>query len=53
MMHLQLGPAVRAMALQECDWQEDKAVVMLRRFQVGRQCLLGLQGCWPGLMHTH
>eukprot|EP00887_Chlorella_sp_A99_P003746 scaffold7.g3746.t1 len=31
----QLGPAVRAMALQECDWSEDKAVVMLRRFQVG------------------
>lgn len=30
-----LGPTVRAVALQQCNWDEEKALTMLRRFQVG------------------
>ena len=31
-----LGPAVRAVALQECDWNEERALVTLRRFRLPR-----------------
>ena len=30
-----LGTAVRALALQQCGWDEERALTMLRRFQVG------------------
>jgi hypothetical protein len=30
----QLGPSVRALALQECQWDIDRAVLLLRRFSV-------------------
>ena len=40
-----LGTAVRALALQQCNWDEERALTMLRRFQVGGAggwgCLLG------------
>ncbi|EFN57120.1 hypothetical protein CHLNCDRAFT_143975 [Chlorella variabilis] len=31
-----LGPTVRAAALQECNWDEERALTMLRRFQVAK-----------------
>ncbi|PSC69161.1 RNA-binding 25 [Micractinium conductrix] len=31
-----LGPTVRAIALQECNWDEERALTMLRRFQVAK-----------------
>ncbi|KAI7841757.1 hypothetical protein COHA_004623 [Chlorella ohadii] len=31
-----LGPTVRAVALQQCNWDEEKALTMLRRFQVAK-----------------
>ncbi|KAL4450751.1 hypothetical protein ABPG77_001107 [Micractinium sp. CCAP 211/92] len=31
-----LGPTVRAVALQECNWDEERALTMLRRFQVAK-----------------
>ena len=37
-----LGPTVRAVALQQCNWDEEKALTMLRRFQVGSQAALSL-----------
>ncbi|PRW57929.1 RNA-binding 25 [Chlorella sorokiniana] len=31
-----LGPTVRAVALQQCNWDEERALTMLRRFQVAK-----------------
>lgn len=31
-----LGPTVRALALQKCYWDEERALTMLRRFQVAK-----------------
>ena len=31
-----LGPTLRAVALQHCDWDEERTLTMLRRFQVRR-----------------
>ena len=38
-----LGPTVRAVALEQCGWDEEKALTMLRRFQVG-----GAAAAWIG-----
>lgn len=50
-----LGPAVRALALQQVGWDEERALTMLRRFQVGAGRSAGCHGvqaargccCWP------
>jgi hypothetical protein len=40
-----LGPTVRAVALQECNWDEERALTMLRRFQVNPACVQLVHGC--------
>ena len=37
-----LGPTVREAALQECNWDEERALTMLRRFQVGGASMAGV-----------
>ena len=39
-----LGTAVRALALQQCGWDEERALTMLRRFQVSGVCWAGVVG---------
>ena len=40
-----LGTAVRALALQQCGWDEERALTMLRRFQVGGR-VADVLACW-------
>lgn len=47
-----LGPTVRAVALQECNWDEERALTMLRRFQVSKLPFTA-PPCGPANMHLH